>query len=143
MKRTAEIVLGVIGALGYAFMAAIGAFLLWMQGNRDLIEDEMTTGTGDPELDLTMEEFEAMIDVFAAGGWMLLISAIAAIVLGIVAMVLLKGNSKPVIAGIIFIAVAVIVSFTSAGLGILAGIFYLIAGIMCLVRKPQPKLETY
>ncbi|RAZ81438.1 DUF4064 domain-containing protein [Planococcus halotolerans] len=141
MKRTAEIVLGIIGALGYAFMAAIGGFMLWMQNNRDLIETELTTGTGDPTTDFSMEEFEAAMDMLGAGGWIVLISAIAAIVLGIVAMVLLKGNKKPVVAGIIFIATAVIISITTTGLGVIAGIFYLIAGIMCLVRKPQTTLE--
>lgn len=141
MKRTAEIVLGIIGALGYAFMAAIGGFMLWMQNNRDLIESEMTTGTGDPSTDFSMEEFEAAMDMLGAGGWIVLISAIAAIILGIVAMVLLKGNKKPVIAGIIFIATAIIISITTTGLGVIAGIFYLIAGIMCLVRKPKTTLE--
>ena len=140
MKRTAEIVLGIIGALGYAFMAALGGFMIWMQNNRDLMEETMT-GTGDPTTDLTMEEFEGMIDLLGAGGWVLVASAIAAIVLGIVAMVLLKGNKKPVIAGIIFIATAVIVAIITTGVGIIAGIFYLIAGIMCLVRKPQRTVE--
>ena len=140
MKRTAEIVLGIIGALGYAFMAVIGGFMLWMQNNRELMEETMT-GTGDPTTDLTMDEFDAMIDLMGAGGWVLLASAIGAIVLGIIAMVLLKGNRKPVIAGIIFIATAVIVSFVTTGVGVIAGIFYLVAGIMCLVRKPKTTLE--
>jgi len=140
MKRTAEIVLGIIGALGYAFMAALGGFMLWMQNNRDVME-EMMTGTGDPTTDFSMEEFEAMMDVVGTGGWVLILSALAAIVLGIVAMALLKGDKKPMIAGIIFIAIAVIVAFITAGVGILAGLFYLIAGILCLVRKPQKTLE--
>lgn len=140
MKRTAEIILGIIGALGYAFMAALGGFMIWMQNNRDLMEETMT-GTGDPATDLSMEEFEGMIDLLGAGGWVLLVSALAAIVLGIVAMVLLNGNKKPVIAGIIFIAAAVIAAIITTGVGIIAGIFYLIAGIMCLVRKPQRTLE--
>lgn len=140
MKRTAEIILGIIGAVGYAFMAALGGFMLWMQNNRDVME-EMMTGTGDPTTDFSMEEFEAMMDVLGTGGWVLLASSIAAIILGIVAMVLLKGNKKPMIAGIIFIATAVIVAFITGGAGIIAGIFYLIAGIMCLVRKPQTTLE--
>ncbi|HSI65990.1 MAG TPA: DUF4064 domain-containing protein [Planococcus sp. (in: firmicutes)] len=140
MKRTAEIVLGIIGALGYAFMAALGGFMLWMQNNRDVME-EMMTGTGDPTTDFSMEEFEAMMDVIGTGGWVLILSALAAIVLGIVAMILLKGDKKPMIAGIIFIAAAAIVAFITAGVGILAGLFYLIAGILCLVRKPQKTIE--
>ncbi|WP_033541005.1 DUF4064 domain-containing protein [Planococcus sp. CAU13] len=141
MKRTAEIVLGVIGALGFAFMAAVGAFMLWLQNNRELFETELTTGTGDPTTDFSMEEFEIAMDFLGAGGWVLIASAIVAIVLGIVAMVLLKGNRKPVIAGILFIATAVIVSIVTTGVGILAGLFYLIAGILCLVRKPKTTLE--
>lgn len=139
MKRTPEVILGIIGALGYAFMAALGGFMLWLQGNRDLME-ESVTATGDPELDLTMEEFDMVLDLLGAGGTVLLASAIAAVVLGIVAMILLKGNKKPVVAGIIFLIVAVGVSITTTGIGILAGIFYLIAGIMCLVRKPKQQL---
>lgn len=141
MKRTAEIVLGIIGALGYAFMAGIGAFMLWMKDNRDLIETELTTGTGDPSTDFSMEEFELMMDLLSAGGWILIASAVAAIVLGIVSMILLKGNKKPLIAGIIFIAVAIIVSVVTTGVGVIAGLFYLIAGIMALVRKPKTTLE--
>lgn len=140
MKRTAEIVLGIIGALGFAFSAALGGFLMWMQDNRVLMEETMT-GTGDPDTEFSMEEFEMGMDLLGTGGWVLLLASVAAIVLGIVAMVLLKGNKKPVIAGIIFIATAVIVSIVTAGVGILAGLFYLIAGIMCLVRKPQRTLE--
>lgn len=139
MKRTPEIILGIIGALGYAFMAALGGFMLWLQGNRDLME-ESVTATGDPELDLTMEEFDMVLDLLGTGGTVLLASAIAAVVLGIVAMILLKGNKKPVVAGIIFLIVAVGVSITTTGIGILAGIFYLIAGILCLVRKPRKEI---
>ncbi|MFD1031624.1 DUF4064 domain-containing protein [Metaplanococcus flavidus] len=140
MKRTAEVVLGIIGALGFALSAAIGGFFLWLQDNRDLVEESMTE-TGDPTTEFSMEEFEMAMDFLGSGGWVLLISSIAAIVLGIVAMVLLKGNRKPVIAGIIFIATAVIVSIITAGVGIPAGLFYLIAGILCLVRKPKTTLE--
>lgn len=140
MKRTAEIVLGIIGALGYALTAAIGGFLIWMQNNKGVME-EMMTDTGDPNMDVPIEDFEAMMDMMGAGGWLLLVSSIVAIILGIVAMVLLKGNKKPVIAGIILIAVAVIVAFITGGVGIVAGLFYLVAGIMCLVRKPKTPLE--
>lgn len=141
MKRTAEIVLGIIGALGFGIMAALGGFMLWMQSNRDLFESELETGTGDPTTDFTAEEVDVLFDLIGTGGWALLASAIAAIVLGIIAMVLLKGNRKPVAAGIIFIVTAVIVSIISTGLGIPAGLFYLIAGVMALVRKPQRTIE--
>lgn len=138
MKRTGEVVLGVIGALAYAFFAIVGGFMAWLQGEDELLQnifDEgVTEGTG-----LSQNE---VIDAMGDGGWMIAVSSVIAIILGIIAMVLLKGNKKPVVAGIIFIAVAVVISFTSFGTGIFGGIFFLIAGIMCLVRKPQTLIES-
>ncbi|ANU14423.1 hypothetical protein B481_0177 [Planococcus halocryophilus Or1] len=140
MKRTAEMVLAIIGALGYAFTAVIGGMMIWLQNNRGIMEESFNEmATENP--DLGMGDFEEMLDMLGTGGWFLTVASVVAIILGIVAMVLLKGNKKPVVAGIIFIATAVIVAFVSGGAGILAGIFYLIAGIMVLVRKPKQVIE--
>ncbi|MDL4841099.1 DUF4064 domain-containing protein [Aquibacillus rhizosphaerae] len=140
IKRTGEVVLGVIGALFYGIMAGVGGFLVALQGNDEIMSDfvdEMVAT--DPNL--TQADFEGFLDGFTSISWLILISAILAIVLGIIAMILLKGNKKPKVAGIILIVTAVVVSFSSLGLGIFAGIFYLIAGIMSLVRKPRQLIE--
>lgn len=140
MKRTAEVVLAIIGALGFAFTAAIGGMMIWLQNNRGIMEEsfnEMAAET--PEMG--MADLDEMLNMLGTGGWFLAVASVVAIILGIVAMVLLKGNKKPVVAGIILIATAVIVSFVTGGAGVLAGIFYLIAGIMALVRKPKIVIE--
>ncbi|AIY06786.1 hypothetical protein Plano_2821 [Planococcus sp. PAMC 21323] len=140
MKRTAEVVLTIIGALGFVFIAAIGGIMIWLQNNRGIMEEsfnEMAAET--PEIG--MGDLDEMLNMLGTGGWFLAVASVVAVILGIVAMVLLKGNKKPVVAGIILIATAVIVSFVTGGAGILAGIFYLIAGIMALVRKPKIVIE--
>lgn len=140
MKRTAEIVLAVIGALGYAFTAALGGFMVWLQNNRGLMEDAFNE-MAEQNPELGMSDMEVMLDALGTGGWLFAIASVVAVILGIVAIVLLKGNKKPVVAGIIFIATAVIVAIVTSGAGILAGIFYLIAGVMALVRKPKRVIE--
>ncbi|MGE6369353.1 DUF4064 domain-containing protein [Planococcus kocurii] len=140
MKRTAEIVLAVIGALGYAFTAALGGFMIWLQNNKGLME-EVFNETIEQNPELGMSDMEVMLDALGTGGWLFAIASVVAVILGIVAIVLLKGNKKPVVAGIIFIATAVIVAIVTSGAGILAGLFYLIAGVMALVRKPKQVFE--
>lgn len=136
MKRTAEVVLGIIGALAYGFLAAIGGLIIWLQSNESIGKDfyeEMIAQS--PELEWA--DYQVFIDSFGAIGLTLLIGSLLAVIVGVVAMVLLRGNKKPKVAGIIFIVTAVLVAIISFGTGVIAGAFYLIAGIMCLVRKPK------
>jgi len=136
MKRTAEVVLGIIGAIAYGFLAAIGGVIIWLQNNesvgRDFYEEMMAQSP-----DIELMDYQDFLDSLGTTGMLLLIVSLLAIALGVVAMVLLKGNKKPKVAGIIFIVTAVLVAIISLGTGVIAGAFYLIAGIMCLVRKPK------
>lgn len=140
MKRTAEIVIGILGVLAYALTAALGGLMIWLQNNRGIMEESFNEmAQEDP--DVMMADFDAVLDLLGTGGLLLLGTSIVAILLGVVAMVLLKGNKQPVVAGIMLIAVAVIGSFVTGGAGILPGIFYVVAGIMALVRKPKTVIE--
>lgn len=140
MKRTAEIVIGILGVLAYALTAALGGLMIWLQNNRGIMEESFNEmAQEDP--DVMMADFDAVLDLLGTGGLLLLGTSIVAILLGVVAMVLLKGNKQPVVAGIMLIAAAVIGSFVTGGAGILPGIFYVVAGIMALVRKPKPMIE--
>jgi len=139
MKRTAEIVLGIIGTIIYGFFAIIGAGMLWMKNNSEVVKEfynDMVEQS--PEMD--MPEYQTFIDSMGTGGMMVLIVSLLAIVAGIVAMVLLKGNKKPKVAAIVFVATAVVVVIMLGMMGVFAGIFYIIAGILCLTRKPQQTL---
>lgn len=136
MKRTGEIVLGVIGAVFYAFVTVIGAMLVWVDNNKGQVQDFFQDmAQEDPNLSMT--DLNSVLDSLGSGGMLLLIMSIVAIILGIVSIVLIKGNKKPKAAGIIFIATAVVFTVISFGMGLIGGIFYLIAGIMCLARKPK------
>ncbi|MEN2769241.1 DUF4064 domain-containing protein [Ornithinibacillus xuwenensis] len=143
MKRTAEITLGIIGTVFYVFSVLLGALRIWMENNKGFLydylvdnQDEFALTQGD--LDMIQEMFDRSL---ASGGILLVIMPILAIILGIVAMVLLKGNKNPIAAGIIFIATGVVYVIVTIGGGILSGILFLIAGILCLTRKPNTIIE--
>jgi hypothetical protein len=143
MKRTAEVTLGIIGTIFYVFSLLMGVFRIWMENNKgylfDVIEDNQS------EMDFSSQDMDILTEAFnynlAGGGILLVIMPILAIILGIVAMVLLKGNKNPIAAGIIFIATGVIYVIVTLGGGILSGILFLIAGILCLARKPKTIIE--
>ncbi|SEQ72781.1 Protein of unknown function [Virgibacillus subterraneus] len=135
MNRTGEIVLTIVGALIYMLFAGLGIFAAWLFNNEQVLNeasDEMMQqpgmGTGD---------MQAMLEVLQGGGLVLAIVSIIALVLGIISIILVKGDKKPKAAGIILIVTSVLAAIITVGAGIFSGIFYLIAGIMCLARKEQ------
>lgn len=137
MSRTGEIVLTIIGALLYGLFAATGIFMGWLFNNEELLNDINNEVQSEPQI--SASDFEAFVDMLGGGGWILAIVSIISVILGIIAIILVKGNKKPKAAGIILIVTSVIVALVTLGAGIISGIFYLIAGIMCLARKePQP-----
>ncbi|MBY7142329.1 DUF4064 domain-containing protein [Virgibacillus sp. NKC19-3] len=142
MKRTGEIVLGIIGALVYGFLGIIGGAMIWLQNNEALLQESLEEAPQQGG-EISAEEFNEVIEVMGSGGTMMLVFSIIAIILGIIAMIFLKGNKRPKVAGIIFLASAVIGFFVFGIIfGIMSGVFYIIAGIMCLARKPKTVIEA-
>ncbi|GAB4075150.1 DUF4064 domain-containing protein [Barrientosiimonas marina] len=136
MSRTGEIVLSVIGALVYGFFSIAGGLMVWVSNNEAVLNeatDEMKQqpGIAPGELDVALEGIQG-------GGWFLVILTVISVIMGIISIVFMKGNSKPKAAGIMLIVTAAVSTLITFGALIFGGIFYLIAGIMCLARKaPQ------
>lgn len=139
MKRTGEIILIVIGGLIGMFMLALGGFMVWLNNNQDFVIQMYNES---PEIQEVVPDMDVFIDVMNSVGMLFLISSIIVVIVGIIAIVLLKGNKKPKPAGIMLIVIAVLMSIITQGAMLFAGIFYLIAGIMALVRKAPPVYET-
>lgn len=136
MKRTAEIILIVLGMLVYGFFALMGAAVIWLQNNREKAKEFFEESSSN-ENTFTLEEFEEAINQIGNSGWIFTLTLLGAIVIGIVALILLKGNKFPKPAGLLLIFAALVFTIVigiSAGIG---GVFFLIAGLMCIVRKPD------
>lgn len=141
MKRTAEIVIGIIGVVVYGFTAIMGGAMLWMRGNeatvKSIYDDVLEKNPG-----LEIPDYQTFLDSMGAGATILIVVSVVAMLCGIIAMIFLKGNKRPKAAGILFIASAAIVVILPLGISSFSSVFYLTAGIMSLVRKPKEPIAT-
>lgn len=144
MRRTVEVVLSLIGAFVYLIGAFFGGMFRMMDAEDELLQESLQEQQGQ----LTPEELEVsemMLNGIGTFGTIIIVGAIISIIAGIVAMVFFKGNNKPKAASIILLVVGGITTIATLGIGLFASIFYIIAGIMGLVRKPKQEvnLEQY
>lgn len=132
VNRTGEIVLTVFGAIA-SILGVLFVFLLskGLSNSNEIneIKDQMLAdGFGPEEVDLAFNFLHASSTYF-------IIVAIVSLIVGIIAMILLIGDKKPKAAGILLIVSSIIILFASIFMGFFAFLFYLIAGIMAVVRK--------
>ncbi|WP_226585497.1 DUF4064 domain-containing protein [Halobacillus litoralis] len=140
MKRTAEIVLTVIGIVLFGLPVLLSSILLNTKDNPQ-VRQELENFMNSPEMKMEGQastmSISQIMDAMGSFAMFVLIAAIIAIALGILSVLFLRGDKKPKAAGIILIVTAVIMTFATVGMGIFGGAAYLIAGIVALVRKKK------
>ncbi|WP_058305821.1 DUF4064 domain-containing protein [Gracilibacillus massiliensis] len=139
MKRTVEIVLSIIGAILYLFGAIFGGVISTMDGDNQMIQEMLQEDPAITQGD--MADVQLFLDGLGTIGIMLVVVSVIGLIAGIVAAILFKGNKKPKAAGIILLVVGVLATIVTVGTGIFAGLFYVIAGIMGLARKPKQEIN--
>lgn len=135
MKRKGEIVLGIIGVVISAIMILLGIFAMSLKNNDEVKQAIQKSASNDPSI--SSGDVNQALDAMSSGGGVLIVAAVLGLIVGLIAVFCVKGNKKPKMAGILFIVAAILIGVISLGSGFLPAILYLIAGIMCLVRKPQ------
>lgn len=141
IKRTTEMVLGIIGLVFYGLIAIYGIFLISLQNNTSLKNALISGASKSPSN--SPVNMSKMIETAAQSGWMIFIGTGLAFILGLMAVVYIKGNKKPKASGILFLVGAAIALVLTKGGGFIPDILYIIAGIMALVRKPPVAKDTY
>ncbi|MBM7707022.1 hypothetical protein JOD03_001950 [Chryseomicrobium aureum] len=149
-SRTGEIVLGVISAVFTAL--SIILMTLFVSGGSAALNDpafleEFETGMQqgieeDPTLqqqdvDAIMDIVQGSMGVFEVFGWGLVISLVISLVFNILAILNIRNNKNPKLAGIFFIVAGVFAYLLS-----LTSILLYIAAIMSFVRKAPYVSET-
>lgn len=84
-------------------------------------------------------EYDVFLSALTTIGTMIIAFSVVAVIAGVFSIFLLRGNKYPKPAGILLVLFGVIVGIMQLGLGIFAGISYVIAGTMSLMRKPKNK----
>ncbi|GAB2552556.1 DUF4064 domain-containing protein [Gracilibacillus alcaliphilus] len=140
MKRTVEVVLTIIGAVVYGFGALFGFLFRVIDGNQEFLDE---VARQDPSL--ATEDVNLMMNFIGSAGTFLIVGSVISIIAGIIACILFRGNKQPIVASIILLVVGVVTTIITFGGAIFASIFYVIAGIMGLVRrkKPEDTVEQY
>ncbi|KAB8137902.1 DUF4064 domain-containing protein [Gracilibacillus oryzae] len=140
MRRTVEVVLIIIGVFVYSFGAIFGGTFIALDGNQELLNEIMMVNP-DTMTDEEVRITEIMYTSIGVIGWVLIAVSVICMVLGIIAAFMFKGNKRPKPAGIILLIVGGLTILITAGSGIFAGIFYIIPGIMGLVRKESQEVS--
>jgi len=142
MKRTGEKVLSIIAtalnvlSVVLLILMLFGSKMMMDTGMSDPviqgeIENEMAaSGLSAAEVDEALVMMEDILFFISGIGWVFVILAVIAIVLGVIGAVKVNKNAK--LAGILFIIAAVL-----SGIISLPGILLIIAAIMCFVRKTK------
>jgi hypothetical protein len=124
MKRTAELVLGIIGtAIDFIFFIGLGILLVLIN-----------IGVGWSGLEAYLDEVLSGFLLLILGVlWIPVLSSLVSFILGLIAVI--KLNSSPRLSGGLFIAAAVISSWLMFSGILIQSLFYLTAGILCFARK--------
>lgn len=135
MKRTVEIVLGVIGVVLSGIMSLFGFTLISAANSEEINTLLFEEFNNDPMF--TIEDVEMIIGALPVMGWILVAAAVSGVVFGLIGVFSVRGNRKPKLAGAMFIIGAVLVGILTIGFGFIPALLLLIAGIMCFARKPK------
>ncbi|MGF3102965.1 DUF4064 domain-containing protein [Rossellomorea sp. DUT-2] len=146
VKRTGEVVMGVIGIILSALFSIIGIVLNMGMSNPEVmsqLEEGMESDPNIQNAEMTAGDLSSIINAAESTGSYLVILGIIASILGIIAVVTIVKNKKPVLSGIMFIIAALVIGLGTIGFGFVPGLLFLIAGIMALVRKPKKTDPVY
>ncbi|MGG0789043.1 MULTISPECIES: DUF4064 domain-containing protein [unclassified Bacillus (in: firmicutes)] len=134
MKRTWEFVLSILGvgiAVIFLIMTIIAAVYLNSIDMKEMMDYSLMTDS-----EFSSSEVDMSIKLFMGILWAGIISLFIALAGGLIAIFLLKGG-KAKGAGILLIITGILTIFHVWPL-----IFFIIPGIMCLVRKPREPVEV-
>jgi hypothetical protein len=146
VKRTGEVVMGVIGIVLSALFSIIGIVLNMGMSSPEVmsqIEEGMESDPNLQESGMTAGDMSSIMEAAESMGSYLVILGIIASILGIIAVMTIVKNKKPVLSGIMFIIAALVIGLGTVGFGFIPGLLFLIAGIMAFVRKPKRTDPVY
>ncbi len=143
INRKIEIFLVIMGMAVFFFFGITRATIINVHDDEaamDLyeqyLEDEIAIEADDEDI-ATYDEF---VETLRTVGLIIIVITIITVIIGIVSVLLLKNDKRPKIAGILLLIVGIFIGFFQFFIALMASIFYIIAGLMALFRKPKIRL---
>ncbi|MBH9965160.1 Protein of unknown function [[Bacillus] enclensis] len=141
VKRTGEVVMGIIGIVLSALFSIIGIVTNMSIDDPMVMQEMEKMIESDPAI--TTQDSTFIIGIAESMGWYLILIGVIASILGLIAVLTIVKNRKPILSGIMFILAALVIGLGTIGFGFIPGLLFLIAGIMAFVRKPKPSETVY
>lgn len=141
VKRTGEFVMGIIGIVLSALFSIIGIVTNMSIDDPMVMQEMEKMIESDPAI--TTQDSTFIIGIAESMGWYLILIGVIASILGLIAVLTIVKNRKPILSGIMFILAALVIGVGTIGFGFIPGLLFLIAGIMAFVRKPKPSETVY
>ncbi|XXM71044.1 DUF4064 domain-containing protein [Lysinibacillus sphaericus] len=141
VKRTGEVVMGIIGIILSALFSIIGIVTNMSIDDPMVMEEMEKMIQSDPAI--TTQDSSFILGIAESMGWYLILIGVIASILGLIAVLTIVKNRKPIVSGIMFILAALVIGVGTIGFGFIPGLLFLIAGIMAFVRKPKPSETVY
>ncbi|NQD66899.1 DUF4064 domain-containing protein [Bacillus haikouensis] len=141
VKRTGEVVMGIIGIVLSALFSIIGIAANMSMSDPAIMDEMQQMMESDPAM--TTQDTSFILDMAETMGWYLIVIGIIASIFGLIAVLAIVKNRKPVLSGIMFIIAALVIGVGTIGFGFIPGLLFLISGIMAFVRKPKPSETVY
>jgi Protein of unknown function (DUF4064) len=141
VKRTGEVVMGIIGIVLSALFSIIGIVTNMSIDDPMVMEEMEKMIESDPAI--TTQDSSFILGIAESMGWYLILIGVIASILGLIAVLTIVKNRKPILSGIMFILAALVIGVGTIGFGFIPGLLFLIAGIMAFVRKPKPSETVY
>ncbi|WP_100330034.1 DUF4064 domain-containing protein [Bacillus xiapuensis] len=137
MKRTAEMILNVVGIIINIILIGVGAVIASMMNDQKTRQEFENLMAEDPQVAASGINVGEMVNLMEAIGWGFVAIVILSTVLSVIAAFALRRNRKPKLAGGLLIASALIVGLGTFLIGWLPALLFLIAGILCFVRRER------
>jgi Protein of unknown function (DUF4064) len=141
VKRTGEVVMGIIGIVLSALFSIIGIVTNMSIDDPMVMKEVEKMIESDPAM--TAQDSTFIVGMAESMGWYLIAIGIIASILGLIAVLTIVKNKKPILSGIMFILAALVIGIGTIGFGFIPGLLFLISGIMAFVRKSKPSETVY
>ncbi|WP_163652315.1 DUF4064 domain-containing protein [Listeria sp. PSOL-1] len=151
IKRTGEVTLSVIGLilglllqLGMTIVSFAVVRITDTQSGLDSFNRNYIKGLQEANINQAdVPSASTVIDGVHTFAGLFLAVLIITFILGILGIIFITKNRKPVLAGVIFLILAILILFSTLFVGFIPALLFLIAAIMCWARKPRNSLDNF
>lgn len=141
INRKIEIFLVIMGMAVFFFFGITGATMINVHDDdemaTDLYEQYLEDATAEEVAAEDLSTYDEFVEALRTAGVIIIVLAVVTVIVGIVSVLLLRNDKRPKIAGIILLVVGIFIGFLQFFIALIASLFYIIAGLMAVFRKPK------